>query len=82
MIVGDGSLLLHPGRGAAQSGDFWGGLILPAGVLGELIPDRLLKVGGLHIVDGENGRETQLADDLTGRCSAVMDSGTLIKEHG
>ena len=81
MIVDDRRLLLHLGGAAADQGDLGRRYILPAGIVGELRPDGLLKISGLHGVDGENGGETQLADDLMGRGVAVLCAGTTGKQH-
>ena len=81
VVVGDGRLLLHLGIGAAETGDLGGGHILPTGVLREFLPDGLLKIGGLHVVDGEDGGEPQLADDLMGRGFFIMGPGMTGEQH-
>ena len=81
VVVGHRGLLFHLDVGTAQTGDAGRGGVLPAGVLGELPADGLLKVGGLRGVDGEDGREPQLADDLAGRGIAVVGPGMIGKQH-
>ena len=81
MIVDDRRLLLHLGGAAADQRDLGRRHILPAGIVGKLRPDGLLEIGRLHGVDGENGGETQLANDLMGRGVAVLRAGTTGKQH-
>ena len=81
VVVGHRGLLLHFGVWAAQPGDPGRRSVLPPGVLGKFCADGLLKVGGLHGVDGEDGRKPQLADDLVGRGIAVVGPGMIGKQH-
>ena len=81
VVIGHRRLLLHLGIGAAQPGDAGRRGVLAPGILGELRADGLLKIGGLHAVDGENRREPQLADDLMGRGVAVVGPGMIGKQH-
>ena len=76
MVIGHRSLRLglavyHPGRQ----------LVLSAGVLGKVLPDSLLKIGRLRIVDGENRGEAKLADDLMGQRLFIVCAGTVGKQH-
>ena len=80
-MIGHRRLLLHLGIGAAQPGDAGRRGVLAPGILGELRADGLLKIGGLHAVDGENRREPQLADDLMGQRLFIVRAGTVGKQH-
>ena len=81
VVIGHRRLLLHLGIGAAQTGDFRRGNVLPACVLREVLPDGILEISGLHAVDGENGGEPQLADDLMDGGITVVAAGTIGKQH-
>ena len=76
MVIGDGGLGF---RLAVYH--FGGKHVLLPGVLGEILPDTLLKVGRLHVVDGENGGKAQLADDLMSQRFFVMWMGMIGKQH-
>ena len=70
MVVGDGRLRLW-----LTVDDLGRQNVLLPGVLGKILPDTLLKIGRLHIVDGENGGKAQLADDLVGQRFFIVGAG-------
>ena len=76
VVVGDGRLRLW-----LTVDDLGRQNVLLPGVLGKILPDTLLKIGRLHIVDGENGGKAQLADDLVGQRFFIVGAGTGGKQH-
>ena len=76
VVVGDGRLRLW-----LTVDDLGRQNVLLPGVLGKILPDMLLKIGRLHIVDGENGGKAQLADDLVGQRFFIVGAGTVGKQH-
>ena len=58
------------------------GALLLLGVLGEDGPDTVLKLRRVGAVDGEDGGEAELADDLMDRRLGVMGTGKLGQQHG
>ena len=55
--------------------------MLLAAILGKFVPDDLLKISRLRIIDGKDGREAELADDFVDRGIVKVGSGAVGKQH-
>ena len=80
VVVGNGLLRLQ--RGGVPLLDHLGGeLLLTGRILGEVLADGLLKLGGLLGADGQDGGEAELADHLHQRGAGVLIAFVWCKQH-